>query len=131
MKLTTADQMRELDRRTIEDWGLPGMVLMESAGRAVADAALELLQGAPGPVVVVAGKGNNGGDGFVVARWLQQQAVPVEVCLLPAADELSGDAATNCRLAMRLGVPVHEGADASLLADRLAGASVIVDGVLG
>ncbi len=132
MKLATASQMRELDRRTIEEFGLPGMVLMEAAGRAATAAVRELLPCAsPGPVVVVAGKGNNGGDGFVVARWLHDAGIPVEVCLLPAAAELAGDAAANCDLALNLGVTVHEEASPSLLVDRLAGASIIVDAVLG
>ncbi|MCD6359732.1 MAG: NAD(P)H-hydrate dehydratase [Armatimonadetes bacterium] len=132
MKLATAAQMRELDRRTIEEFGLPGLVLMEAAGRSVAEAVMELLPDPPGrPVVVVAGSGNNGGDGFVAARWLHNAGVPVEVCLLPPAGKLRGDAAANCDMALNLDVPVHEEASAGLLAERLAEAAVIVDAVLG
>lgn len=131
MKLVTAEQMRALDRRTIEEWGLPGMVLMENAGRAVVQAVAELLNGGAGPVVVVAGKGNNGGDGFVVARWLAWAGIEVEVCLLTAGEELTGDAATNYAFATRAGVTIFEGAERELLDDRLDRAALIVDGVLG
>lgn len=132
MKLAYAAQMREMDRRTIEEWGLPGAVLMENAGRAVANLCERLLEELPpGPVAVVAGKGNNGGDGFVVARWLRSAGHEVEVCLLARLDELSGDAAINARFAERMRVPIHEEATRELLAERLARAALIVDGVLG
>lgn len=132
MKLVTADEMREMDRRTIEDWGMPGVVLMENAGRAIADLCDRLLQEmAPGRTVVVAGKGNNGGDGFVVARWLHWAGHEVEVLLLAEGDELSGDAATNYRFAKRMGVAIREQATRAVMDERLAGARLIVDGVLG
>lgn len=131
MKLVTAEQMRALDRQTIEEWGLPGMVLMENASRAVVQAVAELLDDGDGPVVVVAGKGNNGGDGFVVARWLSWAGIDVEVCLLAAGEELSGDAATNYACATRAGVTIFAGAERDLLDDRLDRAALIVDGVLG
>ncbi len=132
MKLVTAAEMRELDRRTIEEWELPGRVLMENAGRAVAQIAGELLEetGA-GRVVVVAGKGNNGGDGFVAARWLHHAGVDVEACLLGAGEELRGNAAANFEFAARMGVPIHEQAGRALLDDRLSDAALILDGVLG
>ena len=132
MKLAYADEMREMDRRTIEDWGLPGAVLMENAGRsatAVCEQMLEQLP--PGPVVVVAGKGNNGGDGFVVARWLHWAGCEVEVCLLAALGDLDGDAAINADFADRMGVPIHENAERETLEARLGRATLIVDGVLG
>ncbi|HCA46627.1 MAG TPA: NAD(P)H-hydrate epimerase [Armatimonadetes bacterium] len=132
MKLAYAAQMREMDRRTIEEWGLPGAVLMENAGRAVANICEDLLEELPpGPVVVVAGKGNNGGDGFVVARWLHSAGCQVEVCLLPRLGELTGDAAINARFAERLGVPIHQEATRPFLQERLTRATLIVDGVLG
>ncbi|MFW5867509.1 MAG: NAD(P)H-hydrate dehydratase [Armatimonadota bacterium] len=132
MKLAYADEMREMDRRTIEDWGLPGPVLMENAGRSVTAICEDLLeQLPPGPVVVVAGKGNNGGDGFVVARWLHWAGHEVEVCLLAALGELEGHAAINANFADRMGVPIHENADRETLDARLEDATLIVDGVLG
>ncbi len=83
MKLVTTEQMRGLDRAAIEDYGIPGLVLMENAGRAVAEAAAQMLDGS-GRVVVVCGRGNNGGDGFVAARHLSNRSVAVEIYLLDA-----------------------------------------------
>lgn len=132
MKLTTAAEMRELDRRAIEGRGIPGLALMEAAGGAATHAVRELLPDAGrGPVVIVAGKGNNGGDGFVVTRLLYDAGVPVEVCLLTTASNLSGDAAVNCNRCLKLGVTVHQEATPALLQSRLATASVIVDAALG
>ncbi len=132
MKLAYADEMREMDRRTIEDWGMPGAVLMENAGRSVTAVCEELLEELPaGPVVIVTGKGNNGGDGFVAARWLHWAGYEIEVCLLPRLDELSGHAAINARFARQMGVPIHEEAGGELLGERLDRAVLIVDGVLG
>ena len=82
--LASADEMRALDRHAIETLDVPGELLMESAGRAVAEAVLGLL--APGAsVLVVCGRGNNGGDGLVAARHLHALGVPVRAALLGSA----------------------------------------------
>ena len=73
----TREQSRALDRRVIEEAGVPGVVLMENAGRGCAELLLRL--GVKGPVVVCCGKGNNGGDGFVIARWLDDAGAAVRV----------------------------------------------------
>jgi len=104
--LVSAAQMRALDRHTIETLGVPGTVLMESAGRAVAEAVLALRVGDE-PVVVVCGPGNNGGDGLVVARHLHQSGVPVRAAQLGDPSELRGDAADNWRRAEALGVTLE------------------------
>ncbi|HEX9873033.1 MAG TPA: NAD(P)H-hydrate epimerase, partial [Deferrimonas sp.] len=71
MKLVSASEMRELDRRAIEEIGIPGVVLMENAGCGAADQLCRCFASLhPGPVLVLAGKGNNGGDGYVIARYL-------------------------------------------------------------
>ncbi|MFO8082008.1 MAG: NAD(P)H-hydrate epimerase, partial [Armatimonadota bacterium] len=120
MKLAYADEMREMDRRTIEDWGLPGPVLMENAGRSVAAVCEALLEDLPpGPVIVVAGGGNNGGDGFVAARWLHRAGYEVEVCLLAELSDLKGHAAINGNFADRMGIPIHGDADRETLDERL------------
>ena len=104
--LVDAEAMRALDRHTIETLGVPAELLMESAGRAVVDAVLE--QRAPGgEVLVVCGGGNNGGDGFVVARHLQLLGLPVRAVLLGSARSLRGDAAANLRRARELGVAIE------------------------
>ena len=95
MEILTASQMQELDRRTIHEAGVPGKVLMERAGTGVV-AALEqtfgLLRGKI--TTIFCGKGNNGGDGFVVARLLHQRRCKVQVCLLAQPQDLKGDART-------------------------------------
>ncbi len=116
--------MRALDRHTIEGLGLPGELLMESAGRAVAEAALALR--APGaPVLVVCGSGSNGGDGLVAARHLHGLGVPVRVALRAPASRLRGDAAASWRRARDAGVP-FEGPRW-----RVPASGVLVDALFG
>ncbi len=92
MKITTAAEMREIDRITTEKYGVPSPTLMENAGTGVAQFILERYPQA-GRITVVCGKGNNGGDGFVVARKLHDAGRVVELILLGSAEELKGDAA--------------------------------------
>ena len=92
MKITTAAEMREIDRLTTERFGVPSLTLMENAGSAVADFAREHFVGAS-RIAIVCGKGNNGGDGFVAACKLHQVGKVVEVLLLADPAELRGDAA--------------------------------------
>ena len=91
--MLTRRQVREVDRRAVEDYGMSGLVLMENAGRGVADKLCEL--GVGGLVVVCCGRGNNGGDGFVIARHLDLRRIAVKVLLLAEPAELTGDAAAN------------------------------------
>src|SRR5439155_24122473 len=120
--LVSAAQMRALDRHTIDELGVPGDVLMESAGRAVVQAVLALLS--PGDsVLVVCGSGNNGGDGLVVARHLHALGVPVRASLL--SERLSGDAGPQLARARAVGVPL-EGKRW-----RPPAAGVIVDALFG
>lgn len=91
--LYDAEGMRAVDRWAIEERGVPSLELMETAGRAVAEAVATL---APeGPVRVVCGKGNNAGDGLVAARLLAEMGYEAEALLLWPGEELSGDAAAN------------------------------------
>ncbi len=125
-----AEQMREADRRTIEEIGVPGAVLMENAGTAVAR-ALEQRWPDARRVLVLCGKGNNGGDGFVVARRLGPRAT---VVLLARRDEVQGDARTHLQALDASGHPVVEVPDVPAWRERradLAHADLIVDALLG
>jgi NAD(P)H-hydrate epimerase len=127
----TADEMRRADRRTIEEVGLPGPVLMENAGAAVARVVDERFPAAR-RVVVLCGRGNNGGDGFVVARRLGARA---EALLLGEKDGVSGDARTHLLACERSGgrvtVVADEPAWAAALALHVQEADLVVDAVLG
>jgi hydroxyethylthiazole kinase-like uncharacterized protein yjeF len=128
MKLLTADEMREVDRRTIE-MGVPGLILMENAGHRVT----EFLERRFSPlqcqrIAIFCGKGNNGGDGFVIARQLLLRFRPRRLDVLLAADpsELSGDAAANYRMfQIAGGSVVHE------ILPEMRAATVVVDALLG
>lgn len=103
MRLVTAQEMREIDRRAIEEYAIPSLVLMENAGRSVADAVERLLGGVKGKkVVILCGKGNNGGDGFVAARHLLQRGAVLRVFLACAPEEVRGDAQVNLTIWRRL-----------------------------
>jgi len=109
MYLVTATEMQEMDRQTIESFGLPGRVLMENAARGATRFFLEQFKGlANKKVAVVAGRGNNGGDGFVMARYLAQKGIRVSVYLLSQIHKVRGDAAANLKLLSPLNIPVIE-----------------------
>ncbi len=134
MKLVTASEMRELDRRAIQDLGIPSLVLMENAGRTTYRILRREFPELQGEVAVVAGRGNNGGDGFVVARYLANAGIPVAVFLLGPRDRVSGDARVNLEILAHLGVSVAEvltEADLNPVIHRLAKAGLIVDALLG
>ncbi len=127
MEACTAEQMREIDRRAVAEYGIPSLLLMENAGRAVAQRALSLLEAGRGPVVVLCGKGNNGGDGFVAARHLWNRGLPVRCFLAGAREEVRGDARVMLDLLGPLGLPVEPfGEDTAL-----PGAALVVDALLG
>lgn len=109
MYLVTANEMQKMDRSTIESFGLPGRILMENAGRGATQFFLEQFKDAENKKVgVIAGRGNNGGDGFVMARYLAQKGIRVTVYLLSEHQKVSGDAAANLQLLSPLKVPVIE-----------------------
>lgn len=109
MYLVTAGEMQEMDRMTIESFGIPGRVLMENAGRGATQMLLDLFPDIRKKKVgVMAGRGNNGGDGFVIARYLFGCGVDVTVYLLARKNQIKGDAEANLSLISRLGVRVEE-----------------------
>lgn len=140
--ILTREQSRRVDRIAIDEYGLPGVVLMENAGRGVVDVLLEAEPQltSTGSVAILCGKGNNAGDGFVIARHLEIRGVAVQTLLLCPAGELAGDARANYDILVRAKTPlvdlssaagVDEAALPALL-DRHAGrASWLIDALLG
>jgi hydroxyethylthiazole kinase-like uncharacterized protein yjeF len=135
MRVVNADQMREADRRTIEDIGVPSAVLMENAGRQVVSAMEAAFDRLPeARVAVLAGRGNNGGDGFVVARVLWQAGVDVQVYLVGAAADIRGDARLNLDILGRLGLDVIEiltAQDWELHGAEVLRRDIVVDALFG
>jgi ADP-dependent NAD(P)H-hydrate dehydratase / NAD(P)H-hydrate epimerase len=135
--LATAEEMRRADRRATERYGVPSVLLMENAGRGAADAIERVLGPVGGRrVVVVSGKGSNGGDGFVVARHLVGRGARVSAWLVGRVDDVRGDARVNLDALQRAGecvteVPEPAGKTFDRLDAELAGADVIVDALLG
>lgn len=128
MKLLTAEQMRRIDAITIRERGIPGAVLMDRAGKAVAREAIEHFH--PESVAIVTGKGNNAGDGFVVARELAAEGVAVTIYMLAPADELAGDALGAYEL-MTSGVTTREKPDAETLRRDLPHHNLVIDAIFG
>lgn len=132
----TRAEVRELDRIAIEEFGIPGAVLMENAGR---NAAAHLLEAAGVPaaglrIAILCGSGNNGGDGYVMARHLANAGCEVELHSTATREGLAGDAALNRGIVDRMGLVVHELLTAHQLTERSAtwpGMDVLVDALLG
>lgn len=132
----TRDHVRALDRRATAEFGVPSLVLMENAGRGLADHLLALGDGLSGnrTVVICCGRGNNAGDGFVLARHLDLRGVPVRVLVWGSPDELTGDAGINFRILQSSGIPIEMfggGHDATRLEQLLSDSGWIVDALLG
>lgn len=135
MKVATAEEIRLIDRRAIEEYGIPGAVLMENAGTGVFRTILERYKiSSNAKVVVVCGKGNNGGDGFVVARHLVNQGIRTEIVLLTEKSRVQGDARVNLDIIDRMGIPLLEAPDIenfSRVKEVLSQADFILDAILG
>ncbi len=127
------NEVRELDRRAIDEYRVPGVVLMENAGKGCAELLRSL--DVRGPVVICCGKGNNGGDGFVIARHLDNARVAVRVLLFAKAPDLAGDAAIHYQIIAKSGLPIvslGDGpSDHERLGSELATAEWIVDALFG
>ncbi|MDO8684139.1 MAG: NAD(P)H-hydrate dehydratase [Armatimonadota bacterium] len=132
MKIVTAAQMRELDRRATEEYGVPSLLLMENAGIRTFAAVSRILEGVEGKsILVVSGKGNNGGDGFVIARHLQEAGANVTVALACDPEEVKGDARANLETVFRMGIPSLQIKDVSDIQRHLASCDLIVDALFG
>ncbi len=130
--ILTREQVRRVDHLAVRKHGMSGLVLMENAGRGLADRLCEM--GIDGPVVICCGRGNNAGDGFVLARHLDLREHRVRLLTWGDPEKLSEDAAANYRILQRTGFHVEvlrEGHDPRKLAEALHGASWAVDALLG
>ena len=124
----TADQMREVDRIAVEEFGLGLLQMMENAGRNLAGVALEMLGGSTGPVAVLAGKGGNGGGGLCCARHLHNRGIEVALLLDGSEEELTVGPANQFAILRAAGVVV---ADPSMAEHLIAGATLVVDALIG
>jgi NAD(P)H-hydrate epimerase len=132
VKIVTAQQMRELDRAAIQERGIPGLALMENAGSAVAAACVRLTSTQRGRrIVIICGRGNNGGDGLVAARRLKEMGYEVAVFLAAAKADVSGDAMASLGRLDAAGVEVSEVDEPEPVAKSCRGASLVVDALLG
>jgi hydroxyethylthiazole kinase-like uncharacterized protein yjeF len=128
MKVVTPAQMRLIDNKAINEAGVPSLDLMENAGRAVAEVAADY---EPASIAVLAGPGNNGGDGFVAARHLKERGMAVEVMIFTDPNRLSGDARVNYERLEGTGVEFREYGNDEQLYRSLSSADVAIDALLG
>ncbi len=135
MLLVSAEQMREADRQTIEEVGVPGMVLMENAAQGAAKVILDAVEDvALLDLAAFCGRGNNGGDGLAIARILANQGARATAYLFANKEDLSGDAATNLAIALACGAEVIEVPDDEAFVKfetAMAGHELYVDALLG
>lgn len=132
MKAASAAQSRNIDRRAIEEIGIPSPVLMENAGLAVVSAIRRRLGDLRGRrIAIFCGKGNNGGDGFVIARHLALAGAQLSLFLAARRDDLRGDALTQANIISRMGLPITELSNAADCATALNTADLAVDALLG
>lgn len=135
MKVLTSKQMKEIDRCAIQELGILGPILMENAGQKIFKSILKRFQDLrKEKIVVIAGKGNNGGDGFVVARHLLNHGADPDVLLLSSKKDVKGDAAVNLKIAEQIGIKIREicsTKDLSLHKRIISQSSVLVDAIFG
>jgi len=135
MKLVTAEQMRHLDTAASQEYGISSLILMENAGRAVADKTAAFMEGSVvgKRIVIFSGKGNNGGDGFVVARHLANRGADVKVFLLNPREEIAGDALINLQILEKLGISISiiGPRDVQRVKVSLLYSDVIIDAIFG
>ena len=136
-KALTREEMRELDRKAIEEYKIPGIILMENAGMNVAEEVLQMIDDPhQAKVAILCGKGNNGGDGFVVARHLRNHGISVNVFLVAKISDIlkDGDAGTNLQILLNMKIPVKEILDISgvnSILKELNNYNILVDALFG
>ncbi|MCX8023130.1 MAG: NAD(P)H-hydrate dehydratase [Syntrophorhabdaceae bacterium] len=132
MKVLSPERMAKYDEYAIKTWGIPSAVLMENAGRGLYRLLREYYLKERKRILVVCGKGNNGGDGFVVARYAIRDGFPVKVLLLGKKEELKGDAALNMRLFQSIGGEIIEGGGKEAdVKEEINRGDIVVDAIFG
>jgi hydroxyethylthiazole kinase-like uncharacterized protein yjeF len=132
MKIATAQQIKNIDRRAIREFGIPGPVLMENAASAIMAEMERFFDGLVGVRVgIICGKGNNGGDGLALARRLSIRGVPVRVALLASFIAVSGEAKVNLAILRKMDVEITQNVSSRFVADVVAWSDIIVDALLG
>ena len=135
MLIVTASEMAQLDKKTIEELGIPGIVLMENAGRGAADFFQQVVPDLLNlRITVAAGSGNNGGDGFVLARLFHDQGAAVRVVCLRPPEKIKGDALINFKILEKLSVPTfiwNENNDFDNQFKWIRASDIIIDAILG
>ena len=126
MSELSREQAREIDRVAMEDWGLPGIVLMENAARGIAEFVASIHPLTKGRIAIVCGPGNNGGDGYAAARHLANMRYDVEIQLPGPIEGIdpASDSGINLIVARRMGIPMLTGVD-------VTAAQLVVDGLFG
>lgn len=135
MRLVKAAEMQEMDRLTIQELGIPGVVLMENAGRGAARFFLEHFDPPEDAhVLILCGRGNNGGDGYVIARYLHEAGLGVTLLVLAPLEKITGDALTHLNIARRMDLEILEVPDPEMWEEcnpLIQGCDYIIDGILG
>ena len=135
LKYITSQQMKEIDRRAIEEFSIPSLILMENAGSGAACAAVDMLKDSGNKkVICVCGRGNNGGDGFVSARHLINKGIDTEIFLIAEPLKLKGDAKINFEILRKMKARIRilkTDKDFDFFKERLKGAQLIIDAIFG
>jgi NAD(P)H-hydrate epimerase len=125
----TREQVRRVDQIAIEDYAVPGIVLMENAGRSAAEIIHRVAP--PGITAILCGSGNNAGDGYVIARHLQLAGREVRIVSIVDLKKLTGDARTNAVIAQKSGIIIQSVKSADEIRESLSRVATIVDALLG
>ncbi|MCM8776481.1 MAG: NAD(P)H-hydrate epimerase [Candidatus Omnitrophica bacterium] len=132
MNAVTSDEMRLLDERAIHEYGIPSLILMENAGRGIADLMMPPASGER--ITVLCGKGNNGGDGLVAARYLANRGCRVQIYLLADPAALKNDPAVNYQIVSKMKIPIEAITGRTTpagLEDGLAKSDWVIDAIFG
>jgi NAD(P)H-hydrate epimerase len=122
------EEVRELDRRAIQEFGIPSLILMENAGRGAAEIFVKHFAAVAKSVLILCGAGNNGGDGFVIARHLDRLGFPVQMILFADVTNLSVDCRVNFEIARRSGIPIHA---SDAFESKLNDSTAVIDALFG